>query len=60
MAMTTELADPTQEMPALEAETFEIEDYAESQGKLLGVSSTSCDSSSCSSSTTSTTSCSCA
>ncbi|MEV4447198.1 MULTISPECIES: lantibiotic protein [Streptomyces] len=60
MATKTELTDLAQEMLALEAETFEINDYTEGQGKLLGISSTSCDSSSCSSSTTSTTSCSCA
>jgi thiazolylpeptide-type bacteriocin precursor len=60
MATKTELADLAQEMLALESETFEINDYAEAQGKLLNISSTSCDSSSCSSSTTSTTSCSCA
>lgn len=61
MTTRTELADLAEEMLALEAETFEINDYAEAQSALLGAtSSTSCDSSSCSSSTTSTTSCSCA
>ncbi|MEV4447199.1 MULTISPECIES: thiazolylpeptide-type bacteriocin [Streptomyces] len=60
MAIKTELADLAQEMLALEAETFEINDYPDTQGVLLGATSTSCDSSSCSSSTTSTTSCSCA
>ncbi|MFG2364741.1 thiazolylpeptide-type bacteriocin [Streptomyces mirabilis] len=60
MAIKTELADLAQEMLSLEAETFEINDYAEAQTSLLAATSTSCDSSSCSSSTTSTTSCSCA
>ncbi|KAA6223202.1 lantibiotic protein [Streptomyces rimosus] len=57
MTPKAELADLARDMLALESETFEINDYSEFDGKLLGVSSTSCDSSSCSSSTTSTTSC---
>ncbi|MEU2712514.1 thiazolylpeptide-type bacteriocin [Streptomyces sp. NPDC007205] len=57
MTPKAELADLARDMLALESETFEINDYSEFDGKLLGGSSTSCDSSSCSSSTTSTTSC---
>jgi thiazolylpeptide-type bacteriocin precursor len=62
MALTPELADLASEMLNLESETFEISDYNEFDGKMMGaLPSTSCDSSSCSSSTcTSTTSCSCA
>ncbi|WP_336048162.1 thiazolylpeptide-type bacteriocin [Streptomyces sp. CA2R101] len=57
--MTTkpDLADLARDMLTLESETFEINDYNEADGKLLGSSSTSCDSSSCSSSTTSCSSC---
>jgi thiazolylpeptide-type bacteriocin precursor len=44
------------EMLAIESETFSIEDYADVSEELLG--STSSSSTSCSSSTTSTTSCS--
>jgi thiazolylpeptide-type bacteriocin precursor len=44
------------EMLAIESETFAIEDYADVSEELLG--STSSSSTSCSSSTTSTTSCS--
>jgi hypothetical protein len=56
MQAKLELANLASEMMALESETFEIKDYTEANGNMLG-SSTSCDSSSCSSATTSTTSC---
>ncbi|MFF8789372.1 thiazolylpeptide-type bacteriocin [Streptomyces sp. NBC_00400] len=57
MTIKTDLADLARDMLTLESETFEINDYNEADGKLLGSSSTSCDSSSCSSSTTSCSSC---
>lgn len=56
MTAKPELAALAREVAALESETFEIKDYADAGGALLGSTST-CDSSSTCSSTTSTTSC---